>query len=206
LNKSARVHEYMFYGRERIMMRWYCMPGAAGFALILLLCGTAMGIEDACRWEPPDHNVATAQEPAGIAGDRDMYTGMIRVYVAEIEGRWRDEDGLPFHNAFLSFALEESVFLNETATLTWDIEWDGHDYADADGYTYADLREENVKVIAAVFNSAGYPGYSDPPSGAEFTVHEVDASAAATSGTTGYNEVTEDFTHTVFVEDGSTTW
>ncbi|MCK4655686.1 MAG: hypothetical protein KAT85_01605 [candidate division Zixibacteria bacterium] len=63
-----------------------------------------------------------------------------------------------------------------------------------------------MKVIAAVFNSSSYTGYSNPPSSAPFAVHEVDATAGATSGTTGYNVETESFTHSVLVEDGSTTW
>jgi hypothetical protein len=186
------------------MKRRYCLPCAAGFVLLLLLFGTATG-EDACRWKPPNHLAIPAPEPAGVSGDRDVYTGMIRVYVTET-GRWKDEDNKPFHHAFLAFALEEYVFVDETQTLTWDLEWNGNDYEDAEGQNFGDLREENVKVIAAVFNSAGYPGYSDPPSGAEFVVHEVDASAGAIPGATGYNEVTEDFTHSVLVEDGSTTW
>jgi hypothetical protein len=193
-----------YHGRKVAMERRYCLPGAVGLVLILLLSGTGTA-EDACRWEPPDHLAIPAPEPAAVSGDRDVYTGTIRVYVTET-GRWKDHNGKPFHHAFLGFALEEYVSVNETQTLTWDLEWDGNDYEDANGQDYGDLRQENVKVIAAVFNPDGYPGYSDPPSGGEFVVHEVDATAGAVPGETGYNVVSEDFTHTVFVEDGSTTW
>ena len=186
------------------MKSGYYIPGVIGIVLVLLLFGTATG-EDACRWEPPGHLVISAPELAGVSGNRDDYTGTIRVYVTET-GRWKDSEGKPFRHAFLAFALEESVLINETETLTWDLEWNGNDYEDAEGHNYGNLREENVKVIAAVFNSAGYPGYSDPPSGDEFVVHEVDASAGAIPGSTGYNEVIENFTHSVFVEDGATTW
>jgi hypothetical protein len=177
-----------------------------GFILSLLLLGTAMGVDDACRWEPAGDTPAFSPRPAAQSGDRDEYTGTIRVYVTEIIGRWQDDIDSSFHNAFLAFALEEDVTLAETDTSSWQLVWDGHDYFDANGSPYSDIQEDNVKVIAAVFNSAGYTGYSDPPSGAPFVVHEVDATAGATCGTTGYNEVTEDFTHSVFVEDGSTTW
>jgi len=187
------------------MMLRYCLPGAAGLVLFLLLFGTATG-EDACRWERPDHQMVSTREPVMESGDKDVYTGIIRVYVTEIAGRWNDADGKRFHNAFLAFALEENINLNETDTLTWESEWDGHDYFDAYGVPYSDIQEDNIKVIAAVFNSAGYPGYSDPPSGYAFTVHEVDACAAATCGTTGYNLVNNDFTHSVLVEDGAVTW
>ena len=186
------------------MMQRYCLLGAVG--LILLLSGSAMGTEDACRWEPPDHVAVTTPEPAEETGDRDTYTGMIRVYVMEKVGRWEDSDDSLFHNALLAFALQESISLAETDTLTWELQWDGHDYDDASNQPYDDIVEGNMKVIAAVFNSSSYTGYSDPPSGAPFAVHEVDATAGATSGTTGYNEETESFTHSVLVEDGSTTW
>jgi hypothetical protein len=182
------------------------MLGMVGLILILPFAGTAVGVEDACRWEPPERARGSTMNLAGVSGDKDLYTGMLRVFVTEINGRWKDDDNIPFKDAFLAFALEEYVFLSESDTLQWDVQWDGHDYEDADGINYGNLREDNVKVIAAVYNSAAYPGYSNPPSGAEFAVHEVDATAAAISGQTGYNQVTEDFTHTVFVEDGSTTW
>lgn len=189
------------------MARRYCTPIAVGVCLMLLCVGTASG-HDACRWQPDEATIAPMQESPNLqSDDRDMYTGKLRVYVTEMEGRWRDDDGIPFHNAFLSFAIpDDFVFLSDTDTLTWDVEWDGNDYTDNDGFTFGNVREEQVKVIAAVFNSATYPNYSDPPDGAEFDVHEVDACAAATSGVTGYNESNVDFTHTVMVEDGSTTW
>jgi len=165
-----------------------------------------MGTEDACRWEPPDNVAVSTPEPVAESGDRGTYTGMIRVYVMEKVGRWSDDGGTEFHNAFLAFALQESISLTETDTLTWELEWDGHDYDDDSGQPYDDIEDGNMKVIAAVFNSSSYTGYSNPPSSAPFAVHEVDATAGATSGTTGYNVETESFTHSVLVEDGSTTW
>lgn len=140
------------------------------------------------------------------AGDRETYAGTIRVYVAEIAGRWFHDDGLRFHNAFLAFALEEEFVLSESDSLTWYAEWDGHDYFDAEGSPYDDIQEDNVKVFAAVFDGDGYPGYSDPPSNLEFTVHEIDACAGATPGKTGCNVAVGQFTHSVLVEDGGTTW
>ena len=187
------------------MIRRYCLAGVLGLLLFALVTGTAAG-EDACVWEPPDRLAARTPDALIESGDRDTYSGIIRVYVAEITGRWNDDWGGPFHNAFLAFALEESISLNETDTLTWELEWDGHDYFDIDDMPYDDLQEDNIRVFAAVFNSAGYPGYSDPPSDSEFTVHEVDACAGATCGTTGFNLVTDGFTHSVFAEDGGTVW
>jgi hypothetical protein len=145
-------------------------------------------------------------EPVMESGSRDTYTGTIRVYVLEAIGRWDDDDGNTFHNAFISFALQEGISLAETDTLTWDLLWNGNDYVDYWGHPYNYLTEDNVKVVAAVFNSSGYPGYSDPPTGGQFIVNEVDACAGTMCGMTGYNTVYDNFTHTVLLEDGATTW
>jgi hypothetical protein len=189
------------------MIQRYCLPGAIGLVLVLLLFGAAMGIEDACRWESSNQITVPAQEtPAPLSGDRATYTGTIRVFVTEKVGRWSDSQGKPFHNAFLSFALEEAISLNETDSMMWHLEWDGNDYTDAEGDPYSDLVKSNIEVIAAVFNSASYPGSSDPPSGAMFNVHEIDAVAGAKCGGTGHNLTFGAFTHSVLVQDGSTTW
>jgi hypothetical protein len=190
---------------ELAMIRQYCLARVLALLLFALVTGTAAG-QDACVWEPPDHLTTRTPDAVIESGNMDTYTGIIRVYVTEITGRWNDNWGGPFHNAFLAFALEESISLNETDTLTWELEWDGHDYFDIDNMPYDDLQEDNIKVFAAVFNSDGYPGYSNPPSDNEFMVHEVDASAEATCGTTGNNLVTDNFTHSVLVEDGTSSW
>ena len=193
--------------RMPVMMKRYRLQSVVAlFCLAMTFCSGAIAVEDACRWEPPERARASTPQFSVESGGRDVYSGMLRVFVTEINGRWKDNDDIPFMNAFLAFAMKEYVFLNEIDTLQWTAQWNGNDFKDANGMSYGNLREENVKVIAAVYNSAGYPGYSNPPGGAQFMVHEVDAAAAATTGVTGYNLVTEGFTHTVFVEDGATTW
>jgi hypothetical protein len=157
--------------------------------------------EDVHGWQAPADQVVSTPVSAMLSGERDTYEGTLRVFVTEIIGRWNDWDGNPFHNAFLSFALEEDFTLNETDSLTWQLGWNGNDYFDVHGVSYGDIEESNIKVIAAVFDSDSYTGYSDPPSDHPFAVHEVDATAAAVCGKTGYNLNTSDFTHSVFVQD-----
>jgi hypothetical protein len=134
------------------------------------------------------------------SGEKDTYGGTIRVYVTEKIGTYADDDGIPFSNMFISFALQENISLAQGDSLTWSLTWDGHDYG------FGSLAEDDIKVMAVVFNDSGYTGYSNPPSSSPFTVYETDACAGAMPGQTGYNERTDDFTHSVFVEDGSTTW
>jgi thiol-disulfide isomerase/thioredoxin len=61
-------------------------------------------------------------------------------------------------------------------------------------------------VMAAVFSPDTYQAYAYPPSNNPFDAHYVDAAAATTPGNTSYNTVKENFTHTVFVEEGTATW
>ncbi len=173
--------------------------------ILSIFLGTAMA-EEVCKYERAnaERNIET---PPLQSEALDTYTGTIRVFVAEIESRWNDNDNVPFHNAMLSFALETGFTLNETDSLTWDLNWNGNDHNDGHGGTFGDLQEDNTIVTAAVYNPNGYQGYSYPgPSEGPFTVYEVDASASATPGTTGYNILPAGFTHSVMIDDASTTW
>jgi len=61
-------------------------------------------------------------------------------------------------------------------------------------------------VIAVISNSEQHQEYVTPPSDKPFKAYYTDATAAATPGNTGYNTVTTNFTHTVFVEEITATW
>ncbi len=172
--------------------------------VLLIFLGTVLA-EEVCKYE--QRTERRVEIPPLRSDALDTYTGTIRVYVSEIVSRWDDNDNIPFHNAMLSFALETGFSLNETDSLTWDLNWNGNDYTDYGGFNFGDLQEDNAIVTAAVFNPNGYQGYSYPESsGGPFTVYEIDASASATPGTTGYNILPTGFTHSVMIEDASTTW
>jgi thiol-disulfide isomerase/thioredoxin len=78
--------------------------------------------------------------------------------------------------------------------------WNGKDAG------FGDVTKGNIMAIAAVFNPQANKGYADPPFGNPFDAYYVDATAAAVPGSIGYNKVTSNFTHTVFVEEGTATW
>lgn len=184
--------------RRLAMIKLHFLRAFSGILMLLILSSTAAGVEDACRWEGADQIAAPVKETVIASGDRDTYSGTIHVFVTEIEGRWEDADDQIFPYAFLSFALQEPFSLGENDSLTWEVQWDGNLYG------FGNVQESNLKVVAAVFNAASYTNYSDPPSGAPFAVHEIDACAAATCGTTGYNVAPTGFTHTVLVQEGAT--
>ncbi|UCF13533.1 MAG: hypothetical protein JSW06_04550 [Thermoplasmatales archaeon] len=126
--------------------------------------------------------------------DGAPYRGHLRIYIVEIISRWNDYSGEPYHFGFMDFAYDDSLSIDYLDTFTDSITWSG------------DVEEDNIMVMAATFNPVAHQGFSNPPAGKPFEAHYVDAAAGATPGNTGFNTVTENFTHTVFIEEGTATW
>jgi hypothetical protein len=122
------------------------------------------------------------------------YEGILRIYIAEPVSRWNMYDNEPYHYGFLDFAYNNEIYIEYEDTFEDTIIWEG------------DVELNNVIVIASVFNSKRYTGFAYPPSRNEFSAHLVDATAGAMPGFTGYNQIKNNFTHTVFIEEGSATW
>jgi thiol-disulfide isomerase/thioredoxin len=128
------------------------------------------------------------------------YNGRLRVYVVEPVSRWNNYDGDPYHFGFLDFAFDYTLSLEYLDKYSDTIIWDGKKA----GFT--NLKENNIMVMAVVFNPEVHKGYAYPPLGNPFDAYYVDAAAGAVPGDVGYNVVTANFTHTVFVEEGTATW
>ena len=128
------------------------------------------------------------------------YNGQLRVYIAEPQSRWDNNDRDPYYFGFLDFAIDETLSIQYLDTYVKEITWVAQDAG------YNNVKENNIIAIATVFNPEIDKGYSRPPTQNKFDAHYVDAAAGATPGETGHNEVTEDFTHTVFVEEATATW
>ena len=122
------------------------------------------------------------------------YTGHLRIYIAEKESRWDDYDGNPYHFGFMDYAYNDVLSIDYLDTFTESITWT------------SDIDFNNFIAIAAVFNPISHQGFALPPDKKPFDAYYVDAAAGATPGNTSYNTVTEDFTHTVFAEEGTGTW
>jgi hypothetical protein len=136
---------------------------------------------------------SNAVQPAP-ATDAVPYQGHLLIYVTEPLSRWNMQNQQPYHFASLGLADDEDLSIPYQETYTKSITWNG------------DVTETNVMVMAAVFNPEPHSAYAYPPASNLFEAHYVDAAAAATPGNTSYNTVNVNFTHTVFVEEGTATW
>ncbi len=146
-----------------------------------------------------EHRERNESYPTNIEGNLP-YQGHLRIYVVEPESRWNNYDNEPYHYGFLNFAFNDVISIDYLDTFSETIIWDGNEIG------YGDIQESNIMVIAAIFNPEIKKTYADPPTGGLFESHYVDASAGATPGNTNSNIVNENFTHTVFVEEGTDTW
>lgn len=143
-----------------------------------------------------------------LAGEsKTDYGGTVRVFVVEPTSRWWDSEGKSYDFGFLSFAVEQAISLPPGEKVDIQAIWDGNDYKyNADSATFGDVTEDNIMVMAVVYNDDSVTAYSDPPSGYPFPAYYVDAAAAARPGETGYNTTTPSSTHTIFIEEGSATY
>lgn len=74
-----------------------------------------------------------------------FYFGKLRSYVTEINSRWIDSNDVPFHYAFLDFAIDEPVFLTSGKTITVSATWDGSTVED-----FGDITSDNIMVISTI--------------------------------------------------------
>ncbi len=122
------------------------------------------------------------------------YTGKLRVFIAEPLSRWNMHDGNPYHFGCLGIPTQTDISIPYHTWYDQNFTWTGS------------FSDNNIMVMAAVYNSEGHTAYSYPPSSYPFTAHYVDAMAAANPGATGYNQAQTGFTHTVFAEEATATW
>ena len=77
-----------------------------------------------------------------------LYFGKIRSYITEIESRWNNYDGDPYHYGFLDFAINKIIFLLPGKTQFISVEWGGKE--DHNGISFGDITEDNINVISTV--------------------------------------------------------
>ncbi len=146
-----------------------------------------------------DGIVITAPQAITKAAKID-YGGTVRVFVVEPVSRWTDSEGKSYDFGFLSFAVEQAISLPYGEKVDIQAIWNGGEFG------FGDVTQDNIMVMAVIYNDDPVTAYSDPPFGYPFQAYYVDAAAGARPGETGYNQTTPTSTHTVFIEEGSATY
>ena len=102
------------------------------------------------------------------------YEGTIKVYITENESSegWRDSGGYIYTMAFLDWAFYEEISIPAGETYSNTTTWDG------ESNSFPNITEENMIIIAAVFNDEWHQGYSYPPTGNPFDAYYADETVA----------------------------
>lgn len=108
------------------------------------------------------------------------YFGKLRSYVTEIESRWLDNLGDPYHFGFLDYAINKFVLLMPGKTKTITGTFDGE--ADHGGQTYGDITQDNIMIISTISHwiPRHRTGYQSQDYTQRYFAHYVDQTTAAT--------------------------
>lgn len=165
-------------------------------ALGLEFLSAAAAAEKVCERSASD-NPPELIAPLTASPNAD-FSGSLRLYVVEPDSRWNDCDGYPYHNALLDIPLDTAIALTTGDRFVRSRIWD----APAAGYT---VTESNIMVIAVLFVDTFVTNYSNPPYQNPFPAFYADAAAYAVPGSCDSNNTTGNSTHTVFVEEATST-
>ncbi len=103
-------------------------------------------------------------------GEKETYTGRLRVYLTEITSRWADYDGNPYNFGFLDYIINQEISIGAGDNEVF------HDVRKISDFGFSNLDPENLKIFAVVFSSEKNQGYSDPPDNQEpFDAYYADA-------------------------------
>lgn len=104
------------------------------------LGNSALSVTTKVRWD---------EDGTIINADLQVY---IRVYITEIESRYDNNDGNPYHFGFLDYAYDQQLDLQPQEWLELETTWIGADHEDANGDDFGDIDYENIALVAAIFN------------------------------------------------------
>jgi len=104
----------------------------------------------------------------------EQYKGRLAVYIAEINSRWSDDNGIPYHFGFMGYAINEYISIDAYG------EHYSSGYWNPPAYGFEDILEkdmENIIAIAVLFNETPHTSYAYPPDKNPFNAYYVDAVA-----------------------------
>lgn len=127
------------------------------------------------------HGNATMNMHVLVQNNEDSdYDGHIRVYVTEIASSlgWNDTWDYPYTFTLLDYAFNEEIYINAGESWQQSTVWNGNEHTDGHGNNFGTITQDNVMVIAAVFNAEWHQGYSRPPDIKPFDAYYADDAAA----------------------------
>jgi len=96
--------------------------------------------------------------------ENERYTGRLKVYLTEINSRWQDFGGTPYHFGFLDYIINKEVTITGKESISEDKTWD-----------VSSLDPDNLMIIAVVFSSDSHQTYAAPPNDNPFNAYYADA-------------------------------
>lgn len=88
--------------------------------------------------------------------ETEFYNGSIRLPITEIISRYNTLAGEPFHHGFLDYAINKNITIAPGETYQESVVWDGKNHQDAQGTSFGDIRQNNIKLLLSVFDSKGF--------------------------------------------------
>ena len=164
---------------------------------VLCICMGAFAEE--LSFVPDPDPAPYVQVDQAVSGERDAYSGTLRVYLVEPDSRLYNSAGGPaIYYDFGLLKFMEVTVLNLA---------DGESYYNEVETIYSAITEDNIAATAVLFNSSGFqqdacPGYGP----CWFTAYAVNNCAMATPGVPGIPPTQSGFTHPVFIEEGTASW
>ncbi len=134
------------------------------------------------------HGNATMNMHVLVQNNEDSdYDGHIRVYVTEIASSlgWNDTWDYPYTFTLLDYAFNEEIYINAGESWQQSTVWNGNEHTDGHGNNFGTITQDNIMVIAAVFNAEWHQGYAYPADSTRpFDAYYVDEAAPGLWGNT----------------------
>ena len=183
---QARVNQYNIYGYPTVWFDGGYRVVVGGYSGTEGECRTAITACSTRAVEDVDIDLDVTwmggtemQIQATVTNNEaSTYGGHIRVYITEISSsmNWHDTGGYLYTFPLLDYAFNEPLTIPVGGYWSDTITWDGTSNG------FPSVTQDNLMVIAAVFNDEWNQGYSYPPSQNPFDAYYVDESTAIRVG------------------------
>ncbi|PKK83577.1 MAG: hypothetical protein CVT49_08060 [candidate division Zixibacteria bacterium HGW-Zixibacteria-1] len=178
-----------------------------GLLVVASILTASLAIGEAFKVYPYERSseYQPAVTPADSPAEGRGYLGRLMIYIVEPDSRWMTYTaGQYYHNGFIGFAYDSTFDLTALGgTLDRTLSW--HPIS-----SYNDITPDNLMAIAVLYDMSQYVTTCCDTNisvcNYYFDAYYSDACAAATVDEQWYNTVNDNFTHTVFIEEGTATW